>query len=305
MKKLAIIGSIIFLIGGIVFVSAFAVSGWDITKLSTVPTYEEKQYSTKNTNQDISIKDHNKSVSVGLSSDDQIHLTYYENTKEHYEINDQASLTIESKRDYRWYDFIFSMNFQSPTITILLPANYAGNLNIKTSNAQITIDSVTLKQLHATTSNGYMRLKNVTGAEHVTLRTTNNGIEMQDVDLSGTLKSETSNGSINLKGVSAQNLESTTTNSNINAINTKVAQSTLLKSSNGSIHIQDFNAGTDTALKTSNNRISGNILNKANEFSITSRTSNAKNNLPENFKAGNKKLDISTSNGEIFVKFAE
>lgn len=56
MKKLAIIGSITCVVGVIIFISAFASIGWDITKISTRPKYEERHFSTENTNQTITLK---------------------------------------------------------------------------------------------------------------------------------------------------------------------------------------------------------------------------------------------------------
>ena len=101
MKKLAIIGSVTCVIGAIIFISAFASIGWDITNISTRPEYEERYFSTENTNQTITLKDKDKPVSVGLSDDNQIHIIYYENEKERYQIEDNTkSIFLSMVRIY-------------------------------------------------------------------------------------------------------------------------------------------------------------------------------------------------------------
>lgn len=305
MKKLAIIGGITCLVGAIVFVSAFASIGWDITKISTQPEYEERHFSTDNTNQTVTLKDKDKPVSVGLSNDNQIHIIYYENEKEQYQIENNANLTMENQCSYQWYETIFSINFQAPSTTILLPPDFNGELHIETSNAQITIENVAVSKLTASTSNGYMNVNRLTNVQTISLSTSNNAIDASDITAFGKLTAVTTNGGITLTNIAVQDIEAVTSNNRIVTDNTQSTQNMMLQTSNGTIEFQNLTAGISTTLHTSNSSVIGSINGKASDFTIQSQTSNGTNNLPENFKIGDHLLNITTSNGNIDVTFSK
>ena len=304
MKKLAIIGSVTCVIGAIIFISAFASIGWDITNISTRPEYEERYFSTENTNQTITLKDKDKPVSVGLSDDNQIHIIYYENEKERYQIEDNTNLTIQNQYSYQWYESIFNIDFQSPSTTILLPSDFNGELYIETSNAQVTIENIAASKLSASTSNGYMNVNRLTNVQTISLSTSNNAIDAPDITASGKLTAATTNGSIAFTNISAQDMEAVTSNNRIVTDNTQSTQNMMLQTSNGTIEFKNLTAGLSTTLHTSNGSVIGSINGKASDFTIHSQTFNGTNNLPENFKSGEHQLNITTSNGNIDVTFS-
>lgn len=305
MKKLTIIGSIICLIGAIVFVSAFAPIGWDITKISTRPEYEKKQFSTENTNQTITLKDTDKSVTVKLSDDNQIHIIYYENEKEQYQIEDSTNLTMKNERSYQWYETIFNIDFQFPSTTILLPPDFNGELNIETSNAQISIDSIAASLLTASTRNGYINANQLSNVQTIFLSTSNNTIDATDITAYGKFTAVTTNGGITLTNIVAQDMEAVTSNNRITADNVQFKQNMMLQTSNGNIKFQNLTAGISTMLSTSNGSVIGTINGKVSDFTIQSHTSNGAKNLPDNFKSGDNQLNITTSNGNIDVTFSD
>lgn len=76
-----------------------------------------------------------------------------------------------------------------------------------------------------------------------------------------------------------------------------------IHSSNGTISIERLQSG-DISLQTSNAPITGTILGDIEEYAITSRTSNAINNLPGSFGMGKRcRLSAHTSNGCIGLEF--
>jgi hypothetical protein len=304
-KKLAIIGALIFMVGVIIFTSTLAACGWDIRKVSTVPQYQEMQYDVINDNQTISLHDENIPIKVGASSDSQIHFIYYEHEKENYDITGTTELNIEKITRYKWYDHLFNIDFQRPSFSILLPKDYHGSIVLKTSNGAITITDVTAKQMMLATSNALVSLKNVELADMIEIETSNGKIELADVKTTGKVLCGTSSNAVYLSNCSGQEIDVNTSNGKIVAISTEVNQNIALTTSNNRIDIQDLKAGGDITLSTSNGNISGDILGNMSEFSIYSKTSNGKNNLPENCVMGSKHLNVTTSNGEISILFTK
>ena len=114
------------------------------------------------------------------------------------------------------------------------------------------------------------------------ITTSNARIAADDTNAGKMLKMVTSNGSISAVNVSAPKF--------------------IAHTSNGSIKVQGINSGEIT-IATANGSIAGTIPGRMEDYAITSKTSNGKNNLP-NGTAGAKKLDVRTSNGSISVDFA-
>lgn len=196
MKKLTRMGALLFSLGVLLFMIALATCDWDVTKISTKPAYHEQQYSIENKNQAIVLEDKKVPLTVGVSSDDEIHFIYYENEKEHYDIDQGDELTIEKKTNFHWYDHFFSINFQNTTFTILLPSDFDGTLEIQTSDAEVSIQNVTAERLEVTTSSEAVSINNVSTVQDMTVTTSDARIEVQDLSAEGDISLTTSNGSI-------------------------------------------------------------------------------------------------------------
>lgn len=198
MKRLAIIGAFVFLLGLIIFASTLAVCGWDITKISTTPIYQEKQFSIENSNQTITLHDENMPLLVGKSNDHLIHLIYFVNENEYYEVDKTgtADLKIEKKTQYQWYDRFFNINFQKPSFSILLPSEYSGSLFLETNNGRVCVSDVSLRKLELKTNNALVNLTNLSSVEDIEAKTSNARIEIQDLVAGGDITLSTNNGKI-------------------------------------------------------------------------------------------------------------
>jgi len=303
MKKSAIIGGFVFLLGAMIFVGSMASCGWDFSKLSTRPQFEETHLSVQNTNQAITLQDSNKPIFVGLSNDDQIHLIYFEHKKEYYEIEDGSVLKAERRTDYRWYDYIFNLDFQYPSFTILLPADFQGSLDLQTSGSKISVSDVRAKQLLCSTQDGAVSVKNFSGAEALVVKTSNSKIELSDVQLTGALDCQTSDGAVHLTDICAGTIHALTSDAAILSKNTQTSQGTTLKTTDARIEVENVGADGDLSLCTMNGKILGTIAGCMQDFSIQSKTRNGNCNLPEYSIAGDKKLEVVTSDANISIAF--
>ncbi|MCL1901361.1 MAG: DUF4097 domain-containing protein [Firmicutes bacterium] len=285
MKRLAIAGGILFLCGAIVCVIAFGIAGWDYKKLSTRAPLEQKSAVYDNTNQNITLFDSNVKVTVNKSNDDKIHIDYQESEDLHYTITTTPDvIKFEKKDDYEWYQHLFIIHFEWPSVTIFLPDDYSGILDLTTSNDRV-------------------ELKNIDTSNNITIKTSNARINLEDVT-ANKIDVQTSNGRVDLENIKANKIDVQTSNGRIQAKNTESLSSTELKTSNGNINITSLKSNGDIVLRTSNGDIGGSIIGNKDDYKITSHTSNSSNNIPSVTPVGyTKNLTATTSNGKINIQF--
>lgn len=239
MKKSAVIGSIVFVIGAIIFGVSFASLDFDITKISTVPPFEEKTMEVNNQNQNIIISDENVAITFTKSDDDKIHIDYLESEKESYDISQDDDIVIHKKTSYKWYEYIFRFDFYKRNLKIAIPENYKGNIELTTVNGGISLSDVSVNHINITTSNGKVDVVNTKAA----------------------------------------NCDIATNNGGISLINTVITNDISAKTSNGKITLDKMNFGGDVSLKSSNGSIVGTILGEPSDYAVTAITSNGSNNL--------------------------
>lgn len=117
----------------------------------------------------------------------------------------------------------------------------------------------------------------------------------------GELKVNTSDGRINISQVKASDILLSTSDgritiSEVNCSNIKA------KTSDGSIVVDQLDALKSIALSTSDGSIKGTLCGNVNDYSISSKTSDGSNNLPET-SGGSKLLKVQTSDGSIKIYF--
>lgn len=305
-NKIYIIGAIILVLGLFLFAVGFSMTGFDITKLDTEGTYEEKTYQSNGNVKAITINDSNTDVKVIVSADNKLHMTYYENEHAYYEISeDNNTLSVEKKNNFKWYNNLFNLKFEKTTLLLTVPSDFDGELSVKTSNNSITVTDINIEEMLLRSSNGKIEVENVKVAGLLDTNTSNSSIYISDSAISGDVVCRTSNGKIELEKVECGNAKADSSNGGITIAAVTSKGRIEAQSSNGRIEIDDIEFGTDLTLITSNNSINGEINGKLADYSVSSRTSNAKNNLPENLKSGDKNITVNTSNGAIDIEFSE
>ncbi|MHB1154452.1 MAG: DUF4097 family beta strand repeat-containing protein [Eubacteriales bacterium] len=305
-NKIYIIGAIILVFGIFLFAVGFSMTGFDIAKLDTEGTYEEKTYQSNENIKSITINDSNTDVKVIVSADNKLHMTYYENENAYYEISeDNNTLSVEKKNNFKWYNNLFNFKFEKTTLLLTVPADFDGELSVKTSNNSITVIDLNTEEMLLRSSNGKIEVENVKVAGLLDTNTSNSSIYISDSAITGDVVCRTSNGKIELEKVECGNAKAESSNSGITITSVTSKGRIEAQSSNGRIEIDEIEFGTDLTLITSNNSIKGEISGKLADYSVSSRTSNAKNNLPENLKSGDKNITVTTSNGAIDIEFSE
>lgn len=305
-NKIYIIGAIVLIIGILIFAIGFWMAGFNINNLATEGTYVEKTFeSTKDINT-IKIDDSNTDVEFTASADNKLHMTYYENDKMYYEISENnGTFGVVKKSSRKWYDNFFNVNFGKRTLSVSVPADFNGDISIKTSNNDITVTGINASEMQLRTSNNRIDVENVKVDGLLDVNTSNGGINLSDSAITGDVVCRTSNGKIEFDKVGCANAEADSSNGSIYIESVNSSGKIDAKTSNGKIEIGDIKFVTECFLITSNNSIKGEIPGKLADYTVSSKTSNAKNNLPENMKSGDKKITANTSNGAIDITFTE
>lgn len=287
--RIALSIAVACIIGGLaLFATSLSMVDGNLAGLGRRTAFEEKTYTVQGAAVSaIALRDTNTAVQMVASPDDQIHLNYVESEWDFYDIDLSSSgtLTIAYRDDRPWFERIFDFSFSRGNATVLaIPAAYLGGVSLSTSNARISASDVDLRG-------------------DLTLRTSNGRIQLDGLNLLGQLRITTSNGLVELRRVEADTISTQTNNGAVTATEVRAGAELVLRTSNGRLTVSSITAGRVIELRTSNGRIEGTIDDDMDLFSISSRASNARNNLPENRAGGPKELRVSTSNGRIDLRF--
>ena len=170
MKKIYLLS--IFLFTGFILLSGCSVSEND---------FEEKNFTVQEamiTELQIDLKD--RKIELEPSKDGQIHITYYDSSKEFYEIaTSEHTLVMTGKNDKEWTDYIgknASLNFR--TVRLQIPQKGLASLDLKTSN-----EDILLPALHF--------------SDRVSINVNNGNIKVEQLDVGKEIKLISKNGNIN------------------------------------------------------------------------------------------------------------
>ncbi|MBU0997175.1 MAG: DUF4097 domain-containing protein [Firmicutes bacterium] len=296
MNKMLRIGLAVILIGiGMVVIFAIA-SGEDFFTYfngDTTFTYVEKTYASDDFEVlNVSLK--NKSVYILPSTDDQVKITYYENETD-YITYDLDGMTLDVENEVEWVANIFNFNFFIEPdyfkLYLYLPESMELDLDLGTSNGLITISDLTdFGVLKLASSNGEITLDGIESSGNMTLYTSNGTIDVTNSITLGNAKFTTSNGKILVNGLEASLVDLHTSNGKIDCSN-MTSDDIELSTSNGNIILNVPGAFEDHYLKMST--VNGNYYLNGDEVVTNSYHDSA-----------SKRIDCSTSNGNVSVNFS-
>ena len=119
--------------------------------------FEEKNYTSDTEIKEIRLDVRDREIEVSLSEDGKVHIKYYENSKEYYDISvtEENVLTMTSARDKEWTDYIGGKpSAQNRKISLQIPNSLLKNLTLSTTNEDITLSALTVTQSINISSNG-------------------------------------------------------------------------------------------------------------------------------------------------------
>ena len=327
-NKKYLVAAIMLTMGIVVFLAGFAVAGFDLKNIGTESPYEERYFTADGDVDFIWIKDSNMPIEFRSSDDDQIHILYFENEETRYTIDSEnGSLKMRKNTNRKWFHWFFTIDFASwdTKVVVSIPRSYRGTIEVTTSNGRVEFSDIRTEQLTAGTSNarielrdvgitGDLKLENSNGSVLVNgvsverdffAQTSNARISVDKTEIGGNGVCRTSNGVIRVADSTAQSFDLDTNNGQIDLERMSAASDLSAETSNSDIQLTEADVGRSITCISSNGDIKGSIVGKMEDFSITSDTSNGKNNLPTHTDSGAKEADIRTSNASINIDFVK
>lgn len=144
-------------------------------------SYTQKSYSPTDTQvSEISIDVRDRQVEVILSADEQIHIDYYENSKEYYDISvsENHVLTMTLVHDKKWTDYMGGKAAADVRkISVQVPDALLNTLSVITTNEDISIAPLTLSgNITLRANGGDIRFDQLDAGKDITLDVKNGNI---------------------------------------------------------------------------------------------------------------------------------
>lgn len=305
MKRGWIFGLALMALGSILFLIAFAAAGWDITAMSTRPERLEKNYTAQAELSNICIDEGNGNLRVVPSPDEKVHILYFESEEEGYSIREEnGTLEIVYQDRSELYRRIFDINFQEITMTIQVPKEFAGEVNLRTRNGDVEIKQVEAGSTQVFAESGKILLDDF-DADSLVLEADNGKITVENLAVAGELEAQSDNGSVEARNVTCANARVTADNGNLQIEGLAAEDIVEVEARNGAIRVEELEFGTACTLEADNGAIRGTLPGKTVEYTIQSVAENGENSLPENLAGGEKQLTVIAKNGRIDIAFVD
>ncbi len=119
--------------------------------------FEEKNYTSNTEIDEIKIDVRDRQIEVSLSDDEHVHIKYYENSKEYYDIkvSDENVLMMTGVSDKNWTDYIgIRASDDNRKISLQIPNAYLDNFTLSTTNEEVSLSALAVTGDINISSNG-------------------------------------------------------------------------------------------------------------------------------------------------------
>ena len=118
--------------------------------------FEEKSYTPDTPVTEVHLDVEDREVEVSLSEDDQVHIQYFENSKEYYDISvSGGTMTMTAASDKAWTDYIgVKPSAENRKISLQVPDALLENLTLSTTNEDISLPALAVTGSISISSNG-------------------------------------------------------------------------------------------------------------------------------------------------------
>lgn len=136
----------------LLMLSSFILSGCS----DSSEPFEEKSYTSDTQIDEINLNLRDREIEVSLSEDEQVHIQYYENSKEYYDISVSGNvLTMASASDKEWTDYIGRKPpAENRKVSLQIPDALLKNVTLSTTNEDITLPALSVSGSINISSNG-------------------------------------------------------------------------------------------------------------------------------------------------------
>jgi len=305
---------VLIFIGACLFIGVMAANGWDFSMLST-ERFITNKYTVNESFRDISINVDTTDITFVLTNEKQCTVECKESDKvRHSVFVENETLMIKTNDMRKWYDHV-EISFDSPTMTVHLPKDEYGTLQIETHTGHITLpkelnldnmkidgntgnvtsfSSLTGK-IEISLSTGNVKLDNVT-AESARIHTSTGKISLDSVQVQKEIELTTSTGKITLSNVQANSFNSQSSTGSVALENATVKEKMSIETNTGAVRL-DLCDASEIKISTSTGDVSGTLIT---EKIFICETSTGDIDVPKTTSGG--RCEITTSTGDIEIK---
>ena len=312
-KTALILASVLILTGLIVFLVFMSKLGWNFTQLSSIK-YEVNTYKINEKYEDILIISSTADITFITSEDETGSVTCNEQKRLKYSVTvKDETLRIELDDTRKWYDYI-GINYNTPKITVQMPAGEYGELTVKANTGDVDIPSnfsfknadISLSTGDVTSYasiSGELKIKTSTGdiniedlaADSIKLSASTGKISATDVVCEGDIALDVTTGKTVLNVVSCRNLNSLGNTGDL-YLNSVIAKEKLsIERSTGDVKFDGCDAA-EIFVKTDTGSITGSLL--SDKIFIT-QTDTGRITVPSTTSGG--KCELTTDTGDVKI----
>jgi len=315
-KKLLIVAAVLILAGGILFGGAIDMLKWDFGKLST-DKYQTTEYTPGGSYKDIVIATETAQIQFLPSGDAGTKVVCYEEkTAKHIVSVENGVLTVRVQNNKKWYDYI-GVFFDTPKITIYMPAGEYGDLGIDSDTGAVQIPaefkfaSMDIRESNGKVTNcasvtGTMQIKTSTGditvekvsAGAMELAVSTGRIIVRDVSCQGDVTVNVSTGKAGLTNVECRNLKSDGATGDLSLDNVIAAEAFRIERSTGDVDFEGCDAAEIT-VTTDTGHIRGSLLS---DKVFIAETDTGRVDVPHTTTGGKCELTTDTGNIKISIR---
>lgn len=292
-KNIIITGIIITLIGALIFVIAFSISGFNLSNIATTK-FEKVTYEFDEVIKDISITTDTSKIKFIKTDDNKCKVICFESDLiKHNVQKENDKLVITSSDNRQWYDYI-GLNVNTPSINIYLPNNEYNNINITTVTGDINIpNDFNFKNMNinGSTSNINSSANVKSKLDIITTTGSINIKSFESEDINITCKT----GDINLHNIRCNNINIKGTTAEIELNNVIANDNIIINNTTGEVELNRCDA-RDISIETSTGDVEC-VLLSGKVFNVRSTTGEI--DIPYSSEGGN--CDITTSTGDISI----
>lgn len=254
------------------------------------------------------------------SDSEMIRLVYFTNDAlvEYNFESSEDTVTLTQRKKRILFDFFSQRNKRSASLFV--PEGFTGTIIAKTTTGDLILENVaSASALHLSTTTGDMTIHDAK-SKYALFGVTTGDMRVSECEFPGDMTASGSTGKVMIKGVRSVKMSVKTTTGDIIMedaqlstldaelttgginVNRVAAEKVTLRASTGDVKFDGLDAKSiDISVSTGD--VLGTLAGSAEDYTFETHTSTGRNNLPENFGSGERKLKVSASTGDINISF--
>ena len=257
MKKYLILAVIFIILGGLILTMTACSANWNFETFFG-NSFEEKELDVKNSFDSVEIYTDTADITLIPSEDGKCRIVTNDRKKIEYTASsDNGVLKIKSVDKRKWYERIF--DFGTPTLTAYLPKTDFNSLVIDESTGNVSItNAFRFGNVDIRISTGEVTLENV-NADSLSIKTSTGKMSLNEITCNGDVNLKVSTGDSYLRGISCKNLISKGSTGDITIENLTAYENAFVERTTAKVGITDSTVGgnLDIEVSTGKSNLSG------------------------------------------------